>query len=58
MGGKIISFGDEALRDFDEFTFRLNEGTVAIDTLDRRFSLCRNIGGTCLPYRDLVANHA
>lgn len=39
----------------DEFTFRLNEGNVEIDTLDRMASLCKNIGGRNLPYRKLVA---
>lgn len=42
-------------KDFDafyptnEFTFRLNEGNVQIDTLDRMGSLCKAmVGGGCL----------
>ena len=39
----------------DEFTFRLNEGNVQIDTLDRMTSLCKNIGDKRLTYNQLVS---
>ncbi len=44
-------------RYINEFTFRLNEGNVEIDTLDRMASLSKNIGGKRLTYRELVSNY-
>ncbi len=39
----------------DEFSFRLNEGNVEIDTINRMASLCGGIGGKSLTYKQLVA---
>ena len=41
-------------RYINEFTFRLNEGNVENDTLDRMASLSKNIGGKRLTYRELT----
>lgn len=38
----------------DEFTFRLNEGNVQIDTIDRMASLGRAIGNKRLTYAELI----
>ena len=38
-----------------EFTFRLNEGNCAIDTIDRINSLARNAVGKQITYKELVA---
>ena len=39
----------------NEFTFRLNQGACDIDTIDRINSLCDNLCGKRLKYRDLIA---
>ena len=39
----------------DEFTFRLNEGNVEIDTVDRIKSVCAASVGERLNYQDLIA---
>ena len=39
----------------DEFTFRLNEGNVERDTIDRIKSVCAASSGKRLTYQDLVA---
>ena len=41
-------------RYLDEFTFRLNEGNVKVDTLDRMSALCANIKGNRLTYKELI----
>ncbi len=41
-------------RYIDEFAFRLNEGNVERDTIDRMESLCANIIGKRLPYKELI----
>lgn len=38
----------------NEFTFRLNEGNVSKDTIDRMSSLCGNISGKRITYKDLT----
>ncbi len=38
----------------NEFTFRLNEGNVQINTLDRMGSLCKGMTGKRLPYKELI----
>ena len=42
-------------RYLNEFTFRLNEGNVDIDTVDRMAAICKASHGKRLPYRELVA---
>lgn len=37
-----------------EFSFRLNDGNVEIDTIDRMKSLMFGTGGKRLPYKDLI----
>ncbi len=39
----------------DEFTFRLNEGNVKIDTLDRMKKVVKNATGKRLTYKELIA---
>jgi hypothetical protein len=39
----------------NEFTFRLNEGSCKIDTIDRMKSLCLGMAGKRLQYRELIA---
>ena len=41
-------------RYLNEFSFRLNEGNVEIDTDDRILSLVKGIKGTRLTYADLI----
>ena len=38
----------------DEFSFRLNEGNVEVDTIDRMEALVGNIGGKRLTYKELI----
>ena len=38
----------------DEFAFRLNEGNVEVDTIDRMTSLAGQIGGKRLTYKELI----
>ena len=42
-------------RYLNEFCFRLNEGSVGRDTVDRIDSLCEKMDGKRLKYRDLIA---
>lgn len=41
-------------RYINEFSFRLNEGNVSKDTIDRMSSLCENIAGKRLTYKELT----
>ena len=42
-------------RYLNEFTFRLNEGNVDIDTIDRIAAICKRVHGKRIAYKDLVA---
>ena len=54
--GTFHHFSNKHLsRYVDEFCFRLNEGNVEIDTIDRMTSVCRKMIGKRLTYRELVA---
>ena len=39
----------------DEFAFRLNQGNVEVDTIDRMEAFVKGMGDKCVPYRELVA---
>ena len=39
----------------DEFTFRLNEGNVEVDTMDRMEAFAKGISGKRISYRELVS---
>ncbi len=47
--------GPASVSNLDEFCFRLNEGNVEIDTIDRMTSVCRKMTGKRPTYRELVA---
>ncbi|MCY4642973.1 MAG: IS1595 family transposase [Gammaproteobacteria bacterium] len=42
-------------RYLDEFTFRLNEGNVDVDTIDRIAAICKRVHGKRISYQDLIA---
>ena len=42
-------------RYLNEFTFRLNEGNVEVDTMDRIAAICKKVNGKRIAYKDLTA---
>ena len=38
----------------DEFAFRLNEGNVEVDTIDRMDAMAKAVGGKRITYRELI----